>query len=100
MMRGKAVKLGEKEFYVKEPPISILPYLQLYRRLVGTEPDGLEEAERRSKELERAVKAILETCVEGPLDGLSLREQLTLLRAVGELLSEALRPEELEIFRE
>jgi len=98
-MRGRAVRLGSRELYVKEPPIFVLPYLQLYRKIVGTEPDCLEEAEKRSRELEEVVGKILEACVEGPLEGLSLSEQLSLLRTIAELLSEALRPEELEIFR-
>ncbi len=84
---------------MREPPISVLPYLQLYRRLVATEPEGLEEARKRAVELEEVVREILATCVEGPLEGLSLEEQISLLRAVGELISEAIRPEELQLFR-
>jgi len=99
-MREKVVELNGKRFCVREPPVAILPYLQLYRKLVGTEPEGLEEARKRSKALEELVKEILSSCVEGPLDGLSLEEQVSLLNAIGELISEAIRPEKLALFRQ
>lgn len=98
-MPAKVLRLRGREFRVREPPIAVLPYLQLYRKLVASEPEGLEEAEKRSKELEGVVRAILSSCVEGPVEGLGLSEQARLLSAVGELLSEELSAAEVAIFR-
>ena len=99
-MRERVIELNGKKFCVKEPPVAVLPYLQLYRKLVGTEPESLEEAKKRSSELEELVKEIISSCVEGPTNGLSLEEQVALLNAIGELISEAIRPEKLSLFRQ
>ena len=99
-MRERVIELNGKKFCVREPPVAVLPYLQLYRRLVGTEPGSLEEARKRSGELEELVKEIISSCVEGPIDGLSLEEQVALLNAIGELISEAINPEKLALFRQ
>ena len=99
MMKEHVLELNGKRFCVREPPVAILPYLQLYRKLVRTEPESLEEARKRSEELKELIREIISSCVEGPLDGLSLEEQVTLLNAIGELISEAIRPEKLALFR-
>jgi len=98
-MREKVIELGGKRFCIREPPVAVLPYLQLYRKLVGTEPEDLGEARKRSGELGELVKEIISSCVEGPTDGLSLEEQVILLNAIGELISEALRPYKLSVLR-
>ena len=99
-MRTKTVRVNDKEFVVRLPGIIIMPYLQLYRKLASTEPESLEDARRRARELSEVVNEILRACVEGPVGDLSFDEQIALLNAVGELLSEAVRPERLQFFRE
>ena len=99
-MKEKRVRVNDKEFVIRLPGVIIMPYLQLYRKLVTTEPEGLEDARRRAKELPEVVNEILKACVEGPVEDLSFDEQIALLNAVGELLSEAVRPERLQFFRE
>ena len=99
-MREKTVRINGKEFVVRLPGIIIMPYLQLYRRLASTEPESLEDARRRARELSEVVNEILKMSVEGPLEGLGFDEQVILLNAVGELLSEVVRPERLQFFRE
>ena len=99
-MREKTVRIDGKEFVVRLPGIIIMPYLQLYRRLASTEPESLEDARRRARELSEVVNEILKMSVEGPLEGLGFDEQVILLNAVGELLSEVMRPERLQFFRE
>ena len=88
------------EFTVKLPGPAVLPFLQLYRKLVADEPEGLEEARERASQLPEVVDEILRSCVEGPLDRLEPGDKMVLLAAVGELLASALRPERLVSFRE
>ena len=97
---ARRIRLGGKEFVVKLPGPAVLPFLQLYRKLVAEEPRDLEEARKRSEQVPSVVEEILRSCVEGPLEDLGPGEQLTLLTALGELLAEALRPEKLDLFRQ
>jgi len=99
-VREKTVRIDGKEFVIRLPGVIIMPYLQLYRKLTATEPEDFEEAKKRAEELSDVVGEILKMCVNGPLESLSFEEQVILLNTIGELLSEAVRPERLRFFRE
>jgi len=99
-MAAKKVRVGDREFTVRLPGPAVLPFLQLYRRLVAEEPESLEEARKRAGQLPEVVDEILRSCVEGPLNQLEPGDKLVLLTAVGELLASAIRPERLQFFRE
>ena len=94
----RKVKVRNKEFTVKLPGPAILPFLQLYRRLI-TKPKSLEEARKSAEQLPEVVDEILRACVEGPLDQLEPEDKLILLAAIGDLLASAVRPEKLQFFR-
>ncbi|RLI09364.1 hypothetical protein DRO32_00760 [Candidatus Bathyarchaeota archaeon] len=101
-MREEARKLvlDGREFLVKLPGPAVMPFLQLYRRLVADGPSDLEEARRRSEQIPGVVEEILRACVEGPIEDLGPGGQLILLSTIGDMLAEALRPEKLDLFRQ